>query len=79
MKIKLMTFFLLIIKSIIFYDGTLVADNVSILYEKYYNNTVGGGLWFKMGIPVNLTIFAEFGYTIFNSWSLNIDLVFGEL
>ncbi|OHD06387.1 MAG: hypothetical protein A2086_13175 [Spirochaetes bacterium GWD1_27_9] len=50
-----------------FYEGFLITDDYNIIEQKEsieYKNIIGGGLWLKFGSPVNISIFAELGYTI---------------
>jgi hypothetical protein len=54
--------------------GFSVLSVVGHLKNKYYYNTVGTGLWLKIGAPVNLTFSVDFGYTVLNSWQVSFNV-----
>lgn len=65
-----------------FYEGFLVTDDYNFLSRSApieYRNVVGGGLWIRLGVPVNISIFAELGYTVGEEfgkgYKINIGLV----
>ena len=55
-----------------FYEGFIVTDDYNFVSQATpieYKNVVGGGLWLRLGSPINLSIFAELGYTIGEEFS----------
>jgi len=60
-----------------FYDLTILAKDyelVEMTNSLSVNHTLGGGMWVRMGFPVDLTIYANFGYTLDNSWNFSVSL-----
>jgi len=66
-----------------FYDTSMITN-----YENFYtnntkdirfNHTLGGGLWLNVADPMFMTIFFNFGYSIFGAFSFSVILKFGEI
>lgn len=50
------------------YDLTAIGDDS---FDNGFEHTLGGGLWYYIGIPVGIQIYGNYGYTIGESWALN--------
>lgn len=49
------------------YDITAVGDES---LDDGFEHTIGGGLWYTIGIPVGIQIFGNYGYTLGETWAI---------